>query len=87
MAGEQITSTQQAIDFYTDAAIAAYKAVLNAELKLDEAKVHLERSVTMNIDMERYQAATAKMDREMEHKRTRRGHFRRKEEQRKEREK
>jgi hypothetical protein len=81
MDDERITSTQQAIDFYTDTAIAAYRAVLNAELKLDEAKTHLERSVTMNIDMERYHEVTAKMDKEMERKRSRRGQTRRQEEQ------
>jgi hypothetical protein len=59
------------VKFNTDNAIAAYTALQNAAIKLDEADYHLEQTLGMGVDMDRYYAVTGKLDKEMELKRKR----------------
>jgi hypothetical protein len=62
---------EQRLKFRTDNAIAAYQALQNAAIKLDEADFHLEQCIAMGIDMDRYYAVTGKLDQEFELKRQR----------------
>jgi hypothetical protein len=62
---------EMARKFNTDNAIAAYQALQNAAIRLDEADFHLDETLRLGVDMDRYYKATSKIDKELELKRKR----------------